>query len=308
MRKSSLSVPGEGPVKLTSISLAVLLLLSFAYPARPAAPPRTAPGKPYDQTAEAGPHHRRHRVPQTVVREINGVQVVTVKTNRYVEIATGLNYQTEKDGPWLPTQEVIEIEGNRGVARNGPHRVFFAGNLNTAGAIELIAPDGKRFRSHPLALSYYDAAAGRGIIIAVLKDCQGEILPPNQVIYRDAFLNVLADVRFTYRKSGFEQDIILRENLPPPEQYGMDPATTRLQVMTEFVEAPAPAKRERILRKEPDPVRRLAMADLIDHELYFGAMRMAAGKGLQFGRSAAWRATARGWHARVQRCEGMDPN
>ena len=62
----------------------------------------------------------------------------------------------------------------------------------------------------------------------------------NQVIYPDAFTDFKADLRYTYTKAGFEQDIILREQPPTPESFGLDPETTRLQVLTEFFNPPQP--------------------------------------------------------------------
>jgi len=49
---------------------------------------------------------------------------------------------------------------------------------------------------------------------------------------------VVADIRYTYTKAGFEQDVVLRQEPPVPEQFGLNPETTRLQVLTEFVASP----------------------------------------------------------------------
>lgn len=119
-------------------------------------------------------------------------------------------------------------------------------------------------------------------MLAVVKDAVGELLPPNQIIYRNAFDNVSADVVYTYRKSGLEQDVILRQCPPDPEEYGLLAEATRLEVLTEFFEAPTPGKQVRVLDRVEDPELRLAMAepDWTDEELDFGSFQMAEGRAL----------------------------
>ena len=115
------------------------------------------------------------------------------------ELASGLNYL--KEGQWVPSKEEIEIFQGAAVARQGQHSVIFAANLNSKGAIDLATPDGKRFRSTILGLAYTDYASGRSVMIAEVKDSIGAVLPPNQVIYQDAFAgDCVGDVRLTYTK------------------------------------------------------------------------------------------------------------
>jgi hypothetical protein len=232
----------------------------------------------YNQKTDRGPHHRILYTGQLVTNRIGGVMSVTAKTNQIVELATGLHYLTNNQ--WLETQEFIEIEGNKGVAKRGPHRVTFSSNPKDAGAIDLTAGDGKRFRSHVLGVSYYDAASGKSVMLAEVQNSQGQVVPPNQVIYTNAFDSINADIRYTYKRSGLSQDVILREDLPGPEDYGLNPESTRLEVITEFLDPPVPQKKQKVLRKEKDSNRRAAMVepDFTDETLSFGAMRMVPGK------------------------------
>jgi hypothetical protein len=62
----------------------------------------------------------------------------------------------------------------------------------------------------------------------------------NQVLYQDAFDNVSADVIYTYKKSGIEQDVIIKAQLPPPESFGFDSGSAKLEVITEMIDAPTP--------------------------------------------------------------------
>ena len=101
-------------------------------------------------------------------------------------------------------------------------------------------------------------------MIGELKDSAGELHAPNVVIYPDAFDGVKADLRYSYQLGGFEQDVILYEN--PPLPIGFNPDSTRLEVWTEFIEAPA------------STIRQKGRADMTDDTLDFGAMQTAASK------------------------------
>jgi hypothetical protein len=60
----------------------------------------------------------------------------------------------------------------------------------------------------------------------------------------------------------------------------LNPATTRLEVWTEFIEAPAPIKTAVVLKREEDPLLRQLMIepDLIDERLSFGALSIRGGQ------------------------------
>lgn len=247
------------------------LLITAHDPATGAPPiPSSAPARLPAESArteivERGPHHR-------VVH--NAVGVCT-------ELATGLHYL--EHGQWRETREEFEIVDGRAVARQGPHRASLAANLHSPGAITLISPAGERFRSHLLGLAYTDAATGRSVLIASVQDCRGAILAPNQVVYERALTgDCEADVRFTYTRRGFEQDVILRQAPPSPAEWGLDPHSTRLEVFTEFIELPAHRRSQIVLRREVDRARaaRMAEPDLIDQQLEFRDLRF--GPGLAF--------------------------
>jgi len=162
---------------------------------------------------------------------------IITRIHKYTELATGLHYKNAK-GEWVESKEEIETFAGGAIARQGQYQVIFANNLNSAGAIDMQTSDGKRLRSNILGLMYHDSASGDAVLIAQLQDSQGELISSNQVLYSDAFEGVKADVRYTYKKGSFEQDVILREQPPTPEAYGLNPATTELEVMTEFINPP----------------------------------------------------------------------
>jgi hypothetical protein len=239
-----------------------------------------APADPV--VVERGPHHR---VIQRTLTERRPDGTTAERQSSYTELATGLHYQNER-GEWLESREEIEIFQGAAVARQGQHSVIFAANLNSVGAIDLLDPSGQRFRSHVIGLAYTDAASGRSVMIAEVKDCPGAVLPPNQVIYQDAFAgDCLADVRYTYTLGAFEQDVILLTAPPPPETYGLAPESSRLEVWTEFVELPEGTATSVVLKQESDTAARARMAepDLIDQRLDFRVMKMEQGRAFPLG-------------------------
>lgn len=187
-----------------------------------------------------------------------------------MELATGLHYQSST-GEWLDSKAEIEILTAGGAtAGHGQHKSIFPPNLH-GGVIELTTPEGKSLRSQILGLAYFDTASGTNVLLAELKDTQGEVHQPNVVIYPDAFTDIKADVRYNYTIDGFEQDIILHEHPADQKEYGLDPTTTRLQVLTEFFNPPQPVKEESELN--------IAGKNFIDDEtLNFGVMQIGRGK------------------------------
>jgi hypothetical protein len=193
--------------------------------------------------------------------------IVTTTNRAYVEIGTGLHYQGKK-GEWLESQEIIEpLPGGGAAATKGQHQAYFPSDIY-AGALELVTPDGRHLRSRPLGISYFDGT--NSVLIAELTNSMGELLPSgNQVIYPNAFNGVSADIVYTYRKSGFESDVVFRGRIPSPEEWGMSSSQTRLQLLTEWFDAPEPEKETRSARRK---------GDLSDTTLKFGATRFIPGK------------------------------
>jgi len=209
--------------------------------------------------------------------------------HQYTELATGLHYWN--NGQWVDSKEEINILPNSTAAAiHGQHQAYFSGNIYQ-GVIELVTPDGKHLQSRPLGLSYDDGT--NTVLIAELTNSVGYLVGSNQVIYPDAFTDFKADLRYTYTKAGIEQDVVLREQLPGPESYGLNPATARLQVLTEFFNPPQPAVTATMLPQS-------AGTGLTDENLNFGTMRMGRGKAFLIGNSAKATPVSKSW----QRLEG----
>jgi hypothetical protein len=216
----------------------------------------------------------------------NAVEVITdlatgqqqERPKRFVEIGTGMNYQ-DQNGQWQPTREEFRLTRDGfAVAEFGPHMLIVGNNINAPDAIDFLSSDGKRFRSAPLAVAYFDPLTGRNVILATIRDTAGELTGPNVVTFRSAFEGLDASIRITYRRAGMSSDLILHEVPPDPALFGLSPQS-HLELYTEFVESPAPGISERVLREEKDPDRRKALKQpgFMDQILDYGEYKIGTG-------------------------------
>jgi hypothetical protein len=108
---------------------------------------------------------------------------------------------------------------------------------------DILAADGKRLRGGIRAIQLTDLANGQSVRLATVKaSAPGELMPPNQVVYRNAFDGLKADVMLVWKHNAFSQDVVIREQptLPP----GMSADTTYFEIVSEMVEFPTPTIRE----------------------------------------------------------------
>jgi len=221
-----------------------------------------APSEPIYSVSERGPHHK---VFERVENETGIDGKVFPHPHTYQEMATGMHYR--EGDQWLESDAKIELLPNNAgaTAAKGQHKVIFPPEIK-AGLIELQTPDQQWMRSRVWGLAYFDAASGESVLLAEVKASTGQIVGDNVVAYLDAFTDLGADLRYTYTLAGFEQDVVLNSQPPTPEELGLDSKTTRLQVLTEFVEAQTPAT---------------TIGDaggLVDATLGFGVMSIGPGK------------------------------
>jgi len=211
---------------------------------------------------------------QTTYERSPSGEVVSRK-HSYTELATGLNYL--KDGQWVESKEEIDIQPDgTACATQGQHQAYFPGDIYE-GQIELVTPDGQHLKSRPLGLSYDDGT--NTVLIAELTNSVGYLVGSNQVIYPDAFTGFKADLLYTYTKAGFEQDVILRQQPPAPEDFNLASQNTRLQLMTEFFNPPQPSIAASQLPAQSGMT-------LNDDNLDFGVMKMVLGKAFLLGSDA----------------------
>jgi hypothetical protein len=208
--------------------------------------------------------------------------------HRYQETATGLNFKNPETGEWEPSLEEIEIVPGGAVAKRGQHKIIFAADLATVGAIDVETPDGQRLQSHLLGLAYFDKRSGQTVFIAEITNSIGQLISSNEVWYDDAFAGVKAGVRYTYRREGFEQDVILEEQPPIPEAFGLDSGTTVLQAYTEFISPPAPTISVGVIKQGSGQ-------QLLDKSLAFSSMKIGRGRAFLVGNSSKSAPVAKDW-------------
>src|ERR1043166_5753604 len=231
---------------------------------------------------ERGPHHR---VWEYAVDVPVGKRTLK-QIHRYTELASGMHY-LDSAGQWQEAHEQIDIVNGFGVATQGQVQVIFSPNLNTAGAIDVVTPDG-RFQSTILGLAFTDIS-GKSVLIAEVTNATGQVVGNNQVIYPGALVGDgwICDARYTYRRGSFEQEILLRSQLPSPAEYGLDPSSTRLEVWTEFFEAATPQVARRLLKPDSGaPVAGAVDQYFADDTLDFGTMRIGPGTAFSLGEAA----------------------
>lgn len=201
--------------------------------------------------------------------------------DHYVETATGLNYWDPGTGQYQPSSENIVAISGGAAAQYGQHKVTFASDLATAGAIGLQTPDGQQLSLHLLGLCYADQSSGKSVWIAEVTNSIGQIIGSNQVWYGNAFSGISGSVSYVNTLQGLEQNVVLEAQPSPPEAYGLSSATSVLQAITEFVSPPAPA----ITTNATDG----------GETLQFGTMQFARGSAFLMGNNSGGVAVQKQW-------------
>jgi hypothetical protein len=182
------------------------------------------------------------RVWQRSVIQQNADGSTKTNTQSYTELHSGVCYQ--KNGQWVDSVEEIKLSARGARAVRGAYQAEWAGNINTPnGALRVTSPTGQLFSSTVFGLSYRDASTGTNVLIAPLQDSIGEVVGKNQAVYTNAFSGLNADILYTYKMEGIDQNIVLREQPPSPARFNLNPETTFFEVVTKFYDAPAAIKR-----------------------------------------------------------------
>ena len=182
---------------------------------------------------------------------------------------------------------MIEAFEGGAVARSGQTKVIFAPTLGAPeGTVDILTDDGERIRTVVLGLSYFDPVSGDDVVLSeVNPDVVGEILPPNRVIYRNAFTDIDADVIYEYNRDRFSQNIVLHESPADPSVFGLT-KLSRLEVLSEILEAPKPVKEIRVVKELAKDLKErseMAEPDLIDETIRFGESSIGEGKAFDLG-------------------------
>ncbi|HTX21667.1 MAG TPA: hypothetical protein VMD27_07410 [Candidatus Aquilonibacter sp.] len=200
-----------------------------------------------------------------------------IQEHRVVKMATGMNYW---DGQkWSPSEAAFVATNGGFAASQVQNKVFLSSQLNVDDAVTVVTSDGTTLNSSPVAIALYDAASGDTLIIGVITNCVGGMVSSNQVCYVNAFNGVSADVFYTVSKGAFAQDVVFDKQINPAD-YGFPAATTRIQILTEFYNAPQPESVLHPIYVEKNEAIRSQMAspDFTDETLGFGNFVLGQGR------------------------------
>ena len=148
-----------------------------------------------------------YAVYQRVSARTDAASGATVVTNQFTLLENSLNYL--EDGQWKQSEDVIEPSPNGAVARRGPNKATFSPDLNSPAVFDILTSDGKRLRGGLRAVQLTDAATGKSVVLATVKaSAPGELLPPNRIVYRNAFDGLEAEVLLVWKHNAFSQDLV----------------------------------------------------------------------------------------------------
>ena len=238
------------------------LLLGATQPAYTAIPEP----QPVTFEVDRSPHSRTWQT----VRLAETDDGVTLATNRFEELQTGLHRWTEQG--WLVTDPRIELFRDGAIARNLQYQAIFSPNLASPGSIDLLLPEQNRLLGQLLGLAFVDANGS--VLISQVQDCAGEVGGPdnNEVTYRNAFTDFQIDVKYVVKRASFAQDLIVKERLPSPVAYGLSENAV-LTLLTEFTSFPQIAKYSRVWQEAQGG--RIAITD---ERIILGSMEFLKGK------------------------------
>jgi hypothetical protein len=212
-------------------------------------------------------------------------QKVYERKHSYIQLGTALNL-AQPGGTFRPSNPSFTITANGAEAQNTIHKVVLAPDINVEGAVQVTTSDGAILRSNPIGFGYYDPVSGRNAIVGTLTNSVGWLISSNEVVYSNCFAGgVRASVHYRNLKGAFSQNLILHEQIPPPEAFQLS-ARSRLELFTQFTaDTPLPTQSVRTLSSETNSTTRATMAspDFTDATLSFGTMRMVRGPRVRSG-------------------------
>ncbi|MEK7684588.1 MAG: sialidase family protein [Verrucomicrobiota bacterium] len=223
-----------------------------------------------DPSAEIIDRGQDFAVYRSITSSTNEDGQVSFSTNQFTLIENGLHYL--ENGVWKASEDLIEVFPGGAIARRGPTQAIFSADLNSDAVFD-IGSDGVRLRGGVRAVQLTDFSTGKSQVIGtVKKSVKGQLLPPNRILWADAFDGIPADVLVVWKHNLFSHDIILRAQPHLPADW--NPEAVRLEVITEFIVDAEPQLRVQTVRAANQP----ELED--DVVIHFGSLAMVMGKAL----------------------------
>lgn len=167
-------------------------------------------------------------------------------------------------GALRESKEEIVVDSDAAHATQGPIKAIWEANANQPSALRLETSDQIGINASVLGVGYFDRATGMSVRLAQIRDAVGAKISSNQVQYADAFEGLKVDLRYTYRRGSFEQDVILRENPPSPADFGLSPESTLVEIWTEFFDTPEPEVERHLVFKDESAGR----SSMVEPDIY----------------------------------------
>src|SRR5258707_54248 len=171
-------------------------------------------------------------------------QLQTQVVSRYTEVGGSINYVGE-NGKWQRSVFGIDImtNGVGAAALHGPTKIFFSPTLGADGpTIRMVTSSNVVLQIEPVSIYYADGLGNSALLATLRPDAEGELAPPNRVVYHSVTTNGLAaDISFTYGQGGvFESDlVILSQPSQTPDSLGLDSSSARISLVY-LVNGPMP--------------------------------------------------------------------
>ncbi len=147
--------------------------------------------------------------------------------------------------PLSPQGQIRVDANNRAVADFGPQKVSWAADIaDEGGTVDMFTPTGEELKSYIAGVYYLSADGQPSALIASLQSSSAQIVPPDQVLYPDAFVSAIQgasvsiDAIFRYDVNSLSQDLAIRKQLSPPGAFSSlanpNAPDLRLAVITVF--------------------------------------------------------------------------
>jgi hypothetical protein len=228
----------------------------FVYTSLALAAGAGAESLPANITAHAISRGKHFTVMETV-RQNSGAGGSLV-TNDFTIMGNGIN-RPDGTGGYVECKPVVMSYPEGLVCTGATYSVIIGADLRS-GVVDFQSGDQQRIVFRPLGIAFHDRESGKSVWLASVKSCSAEVIS-NSVVFRDAFEGngVEASLVYEYRAGRFSQSVIFSKSLAvSPEDFGM--TAGRIELITEFLQSPAPTVTEHVLQSEQVSAKRAGMA------------------------------------------------